>query len=281
MIQTSEVAAPIVGWGAAVMTSLTAALMMLFAAIPRIIGFIVIIAVGWFLAGLLARGIAALLRAVRFDAMAARTGIADFLRRTGTRHDATGIVAAGTRWLVRIVVVLVAFDSLGLTGVSGVLERLLLWLPNLIVALVIIALGALAARAVGDLARGAAAKSRVGNPSAVANMARIAVLAFTVVIALNQLNVAEVVVNTLLIGTIAAIALAAGLAFGLGGRDLASETLENWRNRAYRLGPGTNSHRSTDFPAWEDVPGGTDEAQRFWDEEGFDRRGGMPDRRIN
>jgi hypothetical protein len=280
MIQASDVAAPIVGWGAAVMTSLTAALMMLFAAIPRIIGFIVIVFVGWFLADLLARGVVALLRAVRFDHVAERTGIADFLRRTGTRHDAAGMVAAGTRWLVRIVVVLVAFDSLGLSGVSGVLERLLLWLPNLVIALVIVALGGLAARTIGDLARAAAAKSRLGNPAAVANAARIAVLAFTAVIALNELHVAEIVVNTLLIGTVAAVVLAVGLAFGLGGRDLASETLESWRGGA-RRSPSGLPYRSTDFPGWEDTAGPSEESRRFWEEEGFDRRRGIPDRRIN
>lgn len=213
------------------------AMTMLFAAIPRILGFIVVVLIGWLIASLIARAVASLLRTIRFNDVAERAGIARFSHRAGLTADPAEIVAGIVKWLIRIVVLLVAFDLLGLPAVSEVLREFLLWLPNLIVAVAVLLIAGVAANALANIVRGASAEAGMTNPDTLANVTRIAVWAFAVVVAVNQLGVARTLINTLFTGLVSAVALAAGLAFGLGGRDLAARKLDEWNNRSRGGGP--------------------------------------------
>ena len=210
---------------------------MVVSAIPRILGFIIIVAIGWFVSTLLARGVVTLLRAIRFDELMQRSGLADFVAKMGTGIDSAGLVAAIVKWIVRLVVLLVAFDALGLPAVSDVMRQLLLWLPDLVVAIFVLFIGGIAARALGNVVRGATAESGFANPETLANVARTSVWAFAIVVAINQLGIATNLINTLFTGFVGALAIALGLAFGLGGRDLASRTLENWYDHAQEVRP--------------------------------------------
>jgi hypothetical protein len=131
----------------------------------------------------------------------------------------------------------VAFDTLGLPAVSGVLQQLLLWLPNLIVALVVLVLGGLAANALSQLVRGATAGAGFSNPEILATTTKAAVWGFAMVVALTQLGIATTLINTLVIGLVGALSLATGLAFGLGGRDRAAQMLDTMARKAERAGP--------------------------------------------
>jgi len=224
-------------WGDSVRVSLTNALALFFGAIPRIIGFLVILLVGWFLASLLAKGVSALLRAVHFNDLARRSGFSDFVNKMGPDTDAAGVIASVAKWFVRLIVLVVAFDALGLPAVSDVLRQLLLWLPNLVVAMVVLVIGGLAATALANLVRGATAEAGFTNPNVLATVARTAVWAFAVIVAVNQLGIATTLINTLLIGVVGALALASGLAFGLGGRDKAAELIDGWSAQAKAAKP--------------------------------------------
>jgi hypothetical protein len=217
--------------------SLRNALTMILDAIPRILAFIIIVGIGWFLAGLLAKGVTGLLRAIRFDEIMQRSGVANFMNRLGTGMDPAQIVAGLVKWIVRIVVLLVAFDTLGLPAVSDVLRQLLLWLPNLIVALVILFIAGVLANALADVVRASTSDAGFTNPNLLGNVARTSVWAFGIVVAVNQLGIAQALINTLFMGFVGALALATGLAFGLGGRDRAAETLDNWYNKAREAKP--------------------------------------------
>lgn len=219
-------------FGDRVADSFANAMTLLFAAIPRIIGFIFVILIGWFIASLIARAVGTLLRTVRFNDFAERTGIAGVARRSRMEADPSGVVAGIVKWLVRIVVLLVAFDLLGLPAVSEVLREFLLWLPNLVVAIVVLFLAGVAAGALANLVRGATAEAGFDNPDTLANVTKVVVWAFAIVIAVNQLGIAQTLINTLLTGVVGAAALAAGLAFGLGGRDLAARKLDKWDRTA-------------------------------------------------
>ncbi len=218
--------------GSSLVASLTSAMSLFFAAIPRVVGFAIIIIVGWILSALLARGIAMLLRKARFNHLAERSGFADFVAKSGANTDSSGMIAAIANWFVRLIVLVVAFDALGLPAVSEVLRDLLLWLPNLAVALVVLVIGGLAANAVSRLVRGATAEADLDNPDFLAKLASGAVWAFTVVVAVNQIGVATTLVNTLFMAVVGAFALALGLSFGLGGRDAAADLIRHWRDRA-------------------------------------------------
>jgi hypothetical protein len=210
---------------------------MILGAIPRILGFVVVVAIGWFVSTLLARAVTGLLRAIRFDEWMQRSGIADFFNKMGTGTDSAGIVAGIVKWIVRVVVLLVAFDVLGLPAVSDVMRQLILWLPNLVVAVFVLFIGGIAARAIANIVRGATAEAGFANPETLANVVRTTVWAFAIVVAVNQLGIATNLINTLFTGFVGALAIALGLAFGLGGRDLASRTLENWYDQAQEVRP--------------------------------------------
>ena len=222
---------PITDWGAALMTSLATALSLFLGAIPRIIGFLIILVIGWIIAGLIGTAVAAILRAIKFNVLAQRAGIQGFVHNMGLRTDPSGLLADIVKWFVRLIVLVVAFDALGLPAVSSIFQQFLLWIPNLVVAVVVLVIAGLAANALGDLVRGATAQAGFTNPDLLATITRVAVWAFGIVIAVNQIGIAQTLVNTLFMGFVGALALAAGLAFGLGGRETAGRIVDNWYNR--------------------------------------------------
>jgi small-conductance mechanosensitive channel len=112
-----------------------------------------------------------------------------------------------------------------------------LWLPNLAVAIVVLVIGGLAANALAGVVRGATAEADVGHPDLLANIARVGVWAFAIVVAVNQIGIARELVNTLFMATVGAVALARGLAFGIGGRDTAAEIVRGWYDRSRRAAP--------------------------------------------
>jgi len=228
---------PINDWGAAIYASLAGALALLFSAVPRIIGFLLILLIGWFIANLIARVVAALLRTVKFNDLAARAGISDFVRSTGVQTDPAGAFAGLVLWFVRLIVLVVAFDALGLPAVSQVLQQFLLWLPNLAVAIVILVIAGLAANALGNLVRGATAQAGFSNPDLLSSIVRVAVWSFGIIIAVNQIGIAQTLVNTLFFGLVGALALALGLAFGLGGRETAGEIVQGWYRQSKDAAP--------------------------------------------
>src|SRR5687768_11135985 len=224
-------------WGEALTASLATALGLFLGAIPRVIGFLVILIIGWIISGLLAAGVAALLRAVRFNVLAQNAGLQGFINNMGLRTDASGLLANIVKWFVRLIVLVVAFDALGLPAVSEVFQQFLLWIPNLVVAVVVLVIAGLAANALANLIRGATTQAGFDNPDTLATIARVAVWAFGIVVAVNQIGVAQELVNTLFMGFVGALALAAGLAFGLGGRETAAQILQGWYRQGQEARP--------------------------------------------
>ena len=236
-MQGTAVAVPVRDAGDAFRASLAGALNTFLSAIPRIIGFAVVLIVGWIISSLLARGVAALLHAVKFNDLARRSGFADFVQKMGVRDDASGVIASIVKWFVRLITLVVAFDTLGLPAVSNVLQQLLLWLPNLVVALVVLVIGGLAANGLSQLVRGTTAQAGFTNPDMLATVTKVAVWGFAIVVAVNQLGIATTLINTLLIGIVGAFSIAFGLAFGLGGRDRAAQMLDTMGRNAQQAAP--------------------------------------------
>lgn len=226
-------------WAAAVETSLSHALSLFLVAIPKFVGFLIIVGIGWALAAAVAGAVAALLRRLRFNDLAHRSGLAGVVAGTGMETDAIGFVAISAKWFVRLIALVVAFDALGLPAVSTTLRQLALWLPNLIVALVILVIGGLLANAFRGAVCTSVISAGLGNPGLLAALAHWGVWAFAIVMALYQVGVASELVATLFTAIVGALALAIGLAFGLGGRDSAREII----NDAYTRLPASSAHR--------------------------------------
>ena len=202
------------------------AMALFFKAIPKIFGFLAILLVGWLVASLAEKAVAAVLRTIKFNDLAKRSGLADFVNKMGAGTDPAGVLGAVVKWFIRLIALVVAFDALGLPAVSDVLRQLLLWLPNVVVALVVLVIGGLLASALGNVVRGAAAKSALGNSELLAKVASELVWAFAIVEAVNQIGIATALVNTLFMAVASAVAL--GLAFVFGRRETAAEIVRNW-----------------------------------------------------
>jgi hypothetical protein len=139
-------------------------------------------------------------------------------------------VVAGeiVKWAIRLVFLVAAANTLGMPQVSQLLNQVLLWIPNLIVAAIILLVAPLVARFVGGAIETGAGSMGFSNARLLGQIAQWAIIGFAVVIAINQIGIAENLINTLFIGLVAALAIAFGLAFGLGGREVASEITRSW-----------------------------------------------------
>src|SRR5919202_5770760 len=96
--------ATVTDWGEAVMTSFAAALALFLGAIPKVIGFLVILMIGWIIASAIAKAVSTLLHAVNFNGLAQRSGFSGFVQQMGVRHDASDFLANLAKWFVRLIV---------------------------------------------------------------------------------------------------------------------------------------------------------------------------------
>ncbi len=241
----------VTNWTAGFLTGLTAGLSRLFSAIPAIIGALILLVIGWIIAGILGSLVTKLCRAIHIDRVADRIGVNGFLAKSGTRMTASSVLGEIVKWVIRLVFVEMAAEQLGMPQITILINQILGFIPNIIVALIILGVGAFLGQILSALVRGAMAEAKAGNADMLAKVTYGAIMAFAVIMALNELNVAPVVVNTLFIGLVAALALALGLAFGLGGRDAAAELTNGWveqaKNTAQKLQSATNAP-STPLP---------------------------------
>lgn len=232
-------------WGTAIMSALGNALNMLLTFVPRFIGFLVILLIGWIIAALVSKALVALLRKVGFDRLSDRIGFTRFEQQMGIRMDPAQLLGKIVFWILFLIFLVPATDALGLPAVSSVINRIVDYLPNVFVAILVLFLGALAATVVADLVRGITANTSIGNPNVFATVARVAVLGFSILIALEQLQIAPALLNLLFAGIIGAAALAFGLAFGIGGRDAAQRLLNRSEEGMSRSGSAYGTQLST------------------------------------
>jgi hypothetical protein len=217
----------ITDWGEAIFVSLSNALYSLLAAIPLLIGAALILIIGWIISNVLARVVQEVLERVGADRLFAQHAGNVY----GSRSQAlqpSRVAAEVVRWVVRFVFLVAAANALGLPQVSLLLNQVLLWIPNLVVAALILLIAPLIGRFLRNLIEVGAGQMGFSNASLLGRLAEGAVIAFAVLIAINQIGIAADLINILFVGIVAALALAFGLAFGLGGRDVAAQLTQQW-----------------------------------------------------
>jgi len=220
--------APVTDLSTALFTGLTAGLVALIAAVPAILGALVLLILGWILSGIVAGLIARGLRVIRVDTMAERAGVTAFLRRAQFRSDVAGLIAGIAKWYLRLVFILMAADAVKLTAVSTIVNEVLGFIPNLVVAAVILAVFSWLANLARNVVTGALQPS-MPNARTIGLLAYGATFGFGVVAAATQIGVAAPLIQILFAGIVASLALAFGLAFGLGGREEAAALWRGWR----------------------------------------------------
>lgn len=222
--------------GQSILVSLTAALTAFLTFIPALIGAILLLVIGWLLSGAIGRLVTGLLQKVGFERAAAATGVSRFVGMTGAGSGMTAsrIMGELVKWFIRLIFIELAAEALHLSAITTLINSIILFIPNLIVALVVVMIGVLVANFIAGFVRGGAAEAGFKSPNLLASAARYAIIGFAVLIALNQIGIAATLVNTLFIGLVGALALAVGLAFGLGGREVASQLWEQWASTGGR-----------------------------------------------
>jgi hypothetical protein len=214
-------------WGDALFVSLSNTLNTFLAAIPLVIGAALILLIGWLISNVLARLVQEVLERAGADRLFAQHGGSVYGPRSTTFRPSR-IAAEVIRWIVRLVFLVAAANALGLPQVSLLLNQVLLWIPNLIVAAIILLVAPVLARFLRGIIEVGAGQMGFTNATLLGRLAEGALIAFAVLIAVNQLGIAADLINILFIGVVGAIALAFGLAFGLGGRDVAAELTRQW-----------------------------------------------------
>jgi hypothetical protein len=217
----------VTNWGDAVFLSLTNALNSFLNAIPQVIGALLIIIIGWVISNVLARLVREVLERGGVDRLFAEHGGAVYGTRS-TAFQPSVVAAEIVKWIVRFIFLVAAANVLGLTQVSVLLNDVLLWIPNLIVAAVILLVAPLLARFVRGAIEVGGSRMGFTNAPLLGRIAEIAIVAFAVLVAINQLGIAADLINILFIGIVASISLAFGLAFGMGGRDVAARITQDW-----------------------------------------------------
>jgi MFS family permease len=188
---------------------------------------IVIFVIGWLVAKLIMVLITKLLKSIKLDYLAEETKVAEFLRKGGIKYTLSELLGIVIYWIIILGVLISVLDIMALIGVSTFLDKILLYLPSVIGAIIILILGIFVSAFVATVIRAATANVGVAQAALLAKIAQIAIIVFTVVIALDELKIGTVLVSAMNI-VLATVGLALGLAFGLGSKDVAGKLMAEW-----------------------------------------------------
>ncbi len=182
----------------------------------------VIFIIGWIIAKIIRTIVVRLLKALRVDTIAEQAKIADFLSKGGIKYTLSELVAIIIYWILLLGVLVSSLNMLALTGMSGLLDRILGYLPNVIGGLIILITGIFISVFVGSVVRTTAANVGVNQASLLGKVAQVAILVFAILITLDELKIGAVLVSAMNI-VLGTIGLGLALAFGLGCKDIAAK----------------------------------------------------------
>ena len=194
--------------------------------LPNILAAILILIIGWLIARVFRGAVRRGLQLIKFPTIAEKAGIDGFLQTGGVKQSSTDLVAVLVYWLVMLMVLLTTVNALRLEMASQLLNEILLYIPNIIVAVIVLVVGLYAANFVAGLVRTAAANAGIAEAEVVAVVARYALIIFTFAIALNQLRIGEDIVANGFLILFGAACLAGALAVGLGSREVVARYME-------------------------------------------------------
>jgi hypothetical protein len=202
--------------------------------LPRLALALVTLIAGWIIAKMVRFAIRKALRAMNFHVLTERAGMDGFLRDGGVGYDFTEILAVLVYWLVIFAALVISFNMLGLTYITDLLGRVVLFVPKVMVALLILAFGAYFARFIANAITAYCRNIHLQDADLLGRLAQYAILTFVVLIALDQVNVGGDIVRQSFLILLAGLVFALALAFGLGGKEWAAELLERWWPRRKR-----------------------------------------------
>ena len=217
----------------AAIESMKAFFIQLGAALPQLIGALLIFLIGLLVAGWAQRAFAQLLKMVRLDELAQTVRISDVLQKGEIRHTLSELLGIFLYWLVLLAVILAALNALNLTVAAELLQRVLSYLPNVLAGVIVLVLGLFFATLVAGVVQTAAANAGIGQAKGLGQVARTAVILFAVAVALEKFF-SSVIIQTTFSIVVAAVAFGAALAFGLGCKEIAGKAVSDWLGKIQR-----------------------------------------------
>lgn len=194
--------------------------------LPQLLGAMVLMFLGWLLAKVLRRAAIKVLKLARLDVAAEKSGIDDFLIQGGVRFTAVTIIGSIVYWFIILTVILAVVNSLGLESAAGLFNKIILYVPNVFVALLVLMFGALFAKFVRGVAFTYLSNIGISGAMVMSAIAQWAILVFVFSVALEQLAIGGQILVSAFQIAFGALCLALALAFGLGGREWAAQILE-------------------------------------------------------
>lgn len=213
-------------WGDVLVSSLQDIWRGIIGFLPNLIGAILILIIGWYIALLVEKLIIKLLQIVWIDNALKRLGIKDGFEKAGIKLNVAKTGGFLVKWFLFIVFIVSAAEVLNLRQVTQFLDGVVSYLPNVVVAVIIMLLGVVFANFAQNIVKKAVEAADLLSANFLAGLAKWAILIFSVLAALVQLKVAANLLQTLFTGFVAMVAIAGGLAFGLGGREKARDALD-------------------------------------------------------
>lgn len=216
-------------WGEAISFSLIDLWVRFINFVPTLIGALLVFLLGLIVASVLGKVVERIIRAIRLDQAIEHLNISEKLKEHGIDISISTFFGKIVQWFLILVFLMAATDILGLNQVTSFLNNIIVYLPNVIVATIILTIAFLLGNLVYIIVRSSTRAAGVMSATLLATIIKWSIVIFGVLAALIQLGIAVSLVNTIFIGLVAAISLATGLAFGLGGKEEASLILRKLR----------------------------------------------------
>jgi len=199
--------------------------------VPQLLAALVLLFVGWILANLARTGVIKLLDLLRFDSLADKTGIEAFLKQGHVDISLGRLIANLVYWVIIFIVIVTVANSLGLHLVAELFNKVVLYIPNVIVAILVLVFGILIARIINRLVFAYLNNIGVQGALTISTLSEYAMIIFVVFVALEQLEIGTTLLTAAFQIGFGAIGLALALAFGLGGREWAAGVIKRVTER--------------------------------------------------
>lgn len=196
--------------------------------IPGLLGAIIIFVVGWLIGSLVGKAIAQLFETIKVNKLFDSAGFSNFAEKFGFKVSIGKVVGVIVKWFIIIVFLMASLQIIGLTQVNDFLrETVLYYLPNVVIAALVLVIASVIADAMRQVISASAKAANIKSANMLGTIALYAIWIFAFIIALSELGIATAFMQILFTGFIAALAIALGLSFGLGGKDAASRAIEH------------------------------------------------------
>lgn len=200
-------------------------------AIPQIIGAILILLIGWIIAKLIKKFFVKLLKLARLNYLTEKSGIEKFLKEGGVKITAIDLLGSLVYWIIMLIVIMASLNTLQLTSAKELFSQIVLYIPNIIVAIVVLLLGVYTAKFISQAIGVTLKNMKDATVHLIEKITYYAIVVLTIFIVLSQLNIAENILNIAFFSIFGAFCLAFGLAFGLGGKDFAADLLKKLNDK--------------------------------------------------